>query len=235
MLTDSQKYRLLRRIPRILLTAAICVSLMAVGVVILFAVNRFSLTLEPKGNTETVISVGEAYQDPGVEAKLTGSLFFREGISLDIPVNVQGCVDSASVGTFRIDYSANFLGLKAEAGRLIHVVDTDPPEITLHTIPGHATVYGEPYIEEGYTAIDNVDGDITDRVRREEKDGFVYYRVEDSSGNSTCVSRKIRYYDPVVPVITLMGRGDAYGGGFVLSGARIFCGGQRGRRSDRPG
>ena len=205
MLTDSQKYRLLRRIPRIFLTAAICVSLMAVGVVILFAVNRFSLALEPKGERETVISVGEAYQDPGVSAKLTGSLFFRDGFMLEIPVNVQGCVDSASVGTFRIDYSANFLGLKAEAGRLIHVVDTAPPEITLHTIPGHATVYGEPYIEEGYTAIDNVDGDITEWVRREEKDGFVYYRVEDLSGNSTCVSRKIRYYDPVVPVITLMG------------------------------
>ena len=62
------------------------------------------------------------------------------------------------------------------------------------------------YVEEGYTAVDNCDGDLTLQVIREEREGIVYYTVSDSSGNQTTVERKIVYKDAVSPVITLNGK-----------------------------
>ena len=85
------------------------------------------------------------------------------------------------------------------------VEDTVPPEIKLTTNPDHYTLPGHPYEEEGYTASDNVDGDLTDKVTHEEKDGTVTYKVSDSSGNETTVTRTIVYDDPIPPVLALKG------------------------------
>jgi peptidoglycan/xylan/chitin deacetylase (PgdA/CDA1 family) len=60
-------------------------------------------------------------------------------------------------------------------------------------------------VEEGYTAIDGYDGDITDRVERTEENGTITYRVSDMAGNETVITRNIRYDDPVAPELTLKG------------------------------
>lgn len=57
------------------------------------------------------------------------------------------------------------------------------------------------YVEEGYTASDNYDGDITDKVERTVTDTGVIYTVSDSSGNETSVERIV--IGP--PVLTLSG------------------------------
>lgn len=73
------------------------------------------------------------------------------------------------------------------------------------TDPDHYTLPGHPYEEEGYSATDNVDGDLTNEVTSEEKDGNVIYKVSDSSGNETTITRKIFYDDPIPPTLTLKG------------------------------
>jgi peptidoglycan/xylan/chitin deacetylase (PgdA/CDA1 family) len=59
------------------------------------------------------------------------------------------------------------------------------------------------YVEEGFSATDNYDGDITSQVVSIEKDGIVTYTVSDSSGNTATAERKIIYKDVIAPVITL--------------------------------
>jgi hypothetical protein len=59
------------------------------------------------------------------------------------------------------------------------------------------------YVEEGFSATDNYDGDITSQVVSVEKDGVVTYTVSDSSGNTATAERKIIYKDVIAPVITL--------------------------------
>lgn len=172
---------------------------------LLFVVNEFSLVVHPNGEQDMKLDFGEHFREPGAKAELVGSVFFREGLSVDAQITVTGSVDSTELGDYPLDYSAKFLRWENDAGRVVHVVDSCPPEITLTTDPDHYTNPGYPYEEEGFLAVDDYDGDLTASVTSEEKDGQVIYTVMDSSGNQTQVVREILYRDTLPPEITLSG------------------------------
>ena len=65
-------------------------------------------------------------------------------------------------------------------------------------------------IEDGYSAYDNVDGDITDKVEVEVRNSKVYYSVVDSSGNKRTKIRNIEYEDNEKPTINLVGGDTVY-------------------------
>lgn len=188
-----------------LLIAVISViaSMMILALLFFFVINRWSITLVMNGDDTQTIEYGDSYSEAGATARLHGSLIFKKG--WDVPVTTDGTVDSSKVGTYETTYSAEKYHLHAKATRTIVVEDRVAPEITLTSNPDNYTLPGQPYIEEGYTAKDNYDGDLTDQVTSEEKDGVVTYTVSDSSGNETSVTRQIRYNDPVPPEITLSG------------------------------
>lgn len=191
----------LRRNFAIFLTVVV---LLAVSALVLFRINRFSLEIRLKGQQEMAVSWGQQYLEPGAEAFLTGSLFFKEGIALDVEISVGGYVNTMASGTYYRDYSARFLNWEGSATRTVLITDTDAPTITLNTLEGHFTIPGFPYEEEGYSAWDDCDGDLTEKVEIREENGFVHYRVSDNAGNVTSVSRKIYYEDPMPPEITLV-------------------------------
>jgi peptidoglycan/xylan/chitin deacetylase (PgdA/CDA1 family) len=87
----------------------------------------------------------------------------------------------------------------------VRVVDTKAPVITLVSDPEHYTLPGQTYEEEGFSAHDGYDGDLTSSVQREVTDTEVIYTVTDSSGNKTEVRRTIVFKDPEAPVLTLLG------------------------------
>ena len=85
------------------------------------------------------------------------------------------------------------------------VKDIEKPKIKLN---GNKREYYCPngeYKELGYTAYDNVDKDITDKVKVERDKDKIIYRVFDSSGNKSEVIRKIIAKDVDSPSITLNG------------------------------
>ena len=85
------------------------------------------------------------------------------------------------------------------------VKDIEKPLIKLN---GNKREYYCPngeYKELGYTAYDNVDKDITDKVKVERLKDKIIYRVIDSSGNKSEVVRKIIAKDVEKPIITLNG------------------------------
>ncbi len=85
------------------------------------------------------------------------------------------------------------------------VKDIEKPKIKLN---GDLKVYYCPnseYKEQGFTAYDNVDKDITDKVKVERDKDKIIYRVFDSSGNKSEVIRKIIAKDVDSPSITLNG------------------------------
>ena len=192
-------------LPKILVTFIILLLIPTVAFLTLFVVNRFTLVVDVFGQQEAELVWGTPYQDSGAGARLVGSLFFKEGIRLDTPVTAEGVVQSSTPGTYSITYRAEFFAWSGSAVRTVRVTDAKHPVITLISNPEVYTIPGEPYQEEGYTAMDDCDGDITDRVIREEKEGVVTYRVTDRAGNETSVSRKIYYFDPVAPELNLLG------------------------------
>lgn len=189
----------------------ICGMLIAVAVgagVLLFAVNRFSLELLVAGGEETILEYGAPYQESGVTPIVRGSLLFKDGWVPDIPVVTEGALEETRLGRQELLYTAEYFGLHASAKRTVRVVDTQCPVIQLHTDPDYVVEPGEPYREEGFTAYDNRDGDITDKVVRVEYHGLVTYAVLDSSGNPGYAQREIPEYDYEAPVITLNGYPD---------------------------
>lgn len=180
--------------------------LIASAGIFIFGINQFYLTIELTGEQDVVLEYGEPWEDPGAAVVIRGTILAKEGFTpADAAVNVTGEVCTDALGEYQLHYSAECYWMTASQDRSIQVVDTQCPEIKLVADPYLKLIEGKPYKEEGYTATDNHDGDITEKVDRQELYGKVIYTVTDTSGNSTTVEREIPYYDPLPPTILLEG------------------------------
>ena len=198
-----------RRLRRVLMWCALVTAVLAgAAYYIVFHINQFTLTIRLEGEPELRLEYGEAYREPGAQLVLSGSLFWKEGILLESPeIRIEGEISGEELGRREVRYSADLYGLKAEAARSVHVLDTEPPVLVLKDAQ-EEYVPGTPFTEPGYEASDNHDGDLTDRVVRTEKAGEIVYAVTDLSGNPAVVKRSVPGFDPQPPVITLEGGED---------------------------
>ena len=147
--------------------------LLAAGLVWLFFANQFRLTIELEGEAELLLEYGQAYQEPGARAVLSGNWLLHSGISPEeAEVTMETDLQENVLGKYTVTYSAELYGWKASAQRSIRVVDSQCPVITL-VETGATILPGTPYEEEGFTASDNYDGDITDKVHRTEELGII--------------------------------------------------------------
>ena len=207
---EEQIYRQPRRSGKkwILIIAAVFVLLLSAVAFVLTA-NRLSLSVELDGEPEMMLEYGGHFQDPGAHLCVRGSMLWKDGMSPeDVSVGIQGKVDDEKTGKYILTYAADYRGMHAEAQRIVRVVDTVCPEIILAPDTGGTLLPGTPYQEAGYRAIDNYDGDITDRVVWSEEYGKIIYAVTDSSGNPGYAEREVPYYDPIPPEIVLEGGAD---------------------------
>ena len=179
-------------------TVAIGAACVLVALIILAVVLSVKLDLTLNGAQEITVEYGDQYKELGATATAGKK---------NIEVTTEGTVDAKVLGTYRITYSAKHLWLSKSVQRTVYVVDTVAPVITLQTKQDHITLPGADYVEEGYAASDNYDGDITDQVTTsfDAERGVMVYAVKDSSGNETKVERVIKYTDPTPPEIILTG------------------------------
>ena len=182
-----------------LLAIGIPLLILALVFVVLLATVQLKLVLND--GSDITLEYGQSYSDPGASASF---LFF------DVDVASQGQVSSDQLGSYSITYTAKLLGKTATVQRTVTVVDTTAPTIVLVHKDNAFTLPGHNYQEEGFVAEDNHDGDITHKVQRMISDGFVHYRVTDSSGNVAEVKREIVYNDITAPELTLQGNATVY-------------------------
>lgn len=83
--------------------------------------------------------------------------------------------------------------------------DRVAPQIVLDGDMEMTIEKGESFIEPGYTATDDCDGDITDLVSVAQEPEGIIYTVIDSYGNADVVTRTVTYVDTLPPVLTLNG------------------------------
>ena len=190
-----------RRIwPVVLAVVLLLVAALAAGAVYVARSLEFELRL--RGDGMITQEYGEIYADGGVQAVLR-SPFFGE-YALTVPVICEGSVDSNTVGIYAITYQSEFLWLSDTAVRIVKITDTTAPVISL-VEDEDFTLPGQNYIEDGFTAVDDYDGDISHLVEWTLAGNVMTYTVSDSSGNVTTVHRVINYDDPMPPSITLLG------------------------------
>lgn len=188
---------------RVILWILIILAALTLVASLLFLGNDWVVRVTPAGSRDITLSYEDEYLEPGAASAACGKLYLKDGLPLE--TEITGTVLSHRLGTYKVSYHAKFLWFEGDAERHISIVDTKAPEITLVKDPNHYTLPGRAYEEEGFSARDEYDGDLTSKVVAREEDGVVRYTVEDSSGNHTSVVRVIRYDDPIAPDLKLLG------------------------------
>ena len=161
-----------------------------------------------KGKIYNELNIGDVFKDQGVSAEYCNKYIklFCKDLSDKVKVSKH---EEKSKNKYYLNYNIIYGRYKKTLSREVKFVDNESPTIKLVNSEKNICPNQE-YIEEGYTAYDNVDGDITNKVVKEIKDGNVYYSVLDSSNNKRTVIRNIHYQDNEKPNINLVGGNTVY-------------------------
>ena len=180
-----------------LLTMLLLVSLPIYGLCDLFS---YQLEVTVPGGETCSAPYGKSFEDPGVEAVIRGGLLFKG--EKKAKVTVSGEVDTSRMGnTAELHYTVTgskwllFIPrfFRQEVVRTVTVQDTTAPEITLTTDENYLIYPQQVYEEEGFTAIDDVDGDVSSKVTSYRDGDKVIYSVTDSSGNTATLERQLQF------------------------------------------
>ena len=157
------------------------------------------------GDKVEKVSYKSEFVDSGIKVKYHGKDVTNTVVS-------SNNINTAELGEYEIEYKIPYLFGTYTYKRKAMVVDDKAPEITLEGDEECKVSYGKEYIEPGYKAIDNYDGDITDKVETTEEkindeEKIIHYKVTDSSGNTQEKDRKVKFVDNVKPIIELNGIG----------------------------
>lgn len=163
--------------------------------IVLFVVGYYEihgdvkkLSLKLKGSSKITLELGKKYKEKGAKA-----YYNKKDISSR--VKIIGHVNSKKVGTYNIGYIIKHKMVSKKKMRKVSIVDTVKPVITL--VDEEISIYQNSTFEDpGVKATDNYDGDITSKIKTENKVDTskigayeVIYKVEDSSGNSAEAKR----------------------------------------------
>lgn len=159
---------------------------------------RLKPIIKLKGANPLYININSEYQEPGYSASFLGE-------NLTNKVEVTNKIKTDKLGIFYVKYKVKSLYTEKVILRKVVVKDLEPPKIlvkgdnTIKTCPHQEVIVPE------YSASDNYDGDLTDKVKVTIKNDKVIYTVKDTAGNSSKIERKIIKLDDIKPNINLKG------------------------------
>lgn len=157
------------------------------------------------------VAAGDAYNEPGYTATDAEDGDLTASVVIDNPVP-----NPSVPGVYTVSYDVtDSAGNPASTSRVVTVTDQTAPVIVL--TGGPVTLAADSaFVEPGYTATDNVDGDLTDSVMLTSTipspivpgTYSVRYDVSDAAGNPASTSRVVTVVavaDQTAPVIVLTG------------------------------
>ncbi len=139
------------------------------------------------------IEVHTDFMEPGVYVKNNAEITIESTLNKDI------------LGSYTITYSAKIGSKSKKLVRTISVVDTTKPQIELQGAVDGFLCQKDSYVEEGFKAIDNYEGDISQHVLVKKIESGFKYSVSDSSGNLAELTRSFLKQDTLPPTLTLIG------------------------------
>lgn len=165
--------------------------IIGVVLIIFLLIYLFIPFFKLKGKREITLEVNNEYKENG---------YLTNAKVLEVSNNI----NTSKLGTYTVLYKYKKYNKIKETIRVVNIVDKTPPELDLI---GNLEINNcsKSYREEGYAAFDNYDGDLTQKVEKEIKDGKIIYKVKDSSNNITTKERIFSNIDKEGPVIKLKG------------------------------
>ena len=189
---EEKEKALRRRSPRLIAGAAIialALSLLALALLLQFDARHVRFYMNEAA--EITVAYGKPYEEPGVRAVTVGRITGES--ENELPIHVSGRVDTAHMGDYALHYEASTMLHRYGVDRIVHVKDTTPPVITLRHDEAAIPNWLEGYTEEGFQAWDDVDGDVTARVRVDVLGDARAYTVTDAAGNRAVAVRHIPF------------------------------------------
>lgn len=179
---------------RLILKLIILLLLIIIFILFFFKKNIVPTVFKLNGEEVIVLNSGEnEYKDDGVTA-----LLFKNDVRKR--VKIKNNINYEEKGTYEIKYRLKIdeLNIDKTLIRKVSIVDKVPPELTVNSEPEVYANLNEDYARPSYTATDNLDGDITDKVKIEsnldlsnEGEYIEKYSVTDSDGNETTKEIKV--------------------------------------------
>lgn len=143
------------------------------------------------GDKKIVLDYGEKYSESGYKAYL-----FDKNITKDIKIKENIKQD---VGEYKVTYTYNFMFYKISKNRIIEVKDISEPIIKLNGEENMTVTIDTIYSDPGATAIDNLDGELTDSIKVTNNIDInklgeyeIVYEVSDKNGNLAKKIRKVK-------------------------------------------
>lgn len=153
------------------------------------------------GPATLYLEVNSKYEENGIICKY-GNVDVSDQVDIDYTN-----INMSKVGDYKIKYSYYVNDKEEYIYRKVKVIDTTKPVITLNGDYETAVLIYGTYIESGFEANDNYDGNITDNVKVEggvdtRKTGKykLTYTVTDSSNNTTVVTRTVVVKKPEITI-----------------------------------
>lgn len=157
--------------------------------------------LQLNGSKNTKISYREKYEEAGVIIKNAN------GNNLN-KIKTNKNIEEGKIGNYYVEYTLKIGRKTLRVKRNVKIIDDISPIIKLKGKQITEISINEEYIEPGYEAIDEYDGNITEKVEVEGKidnsnygEYILTYKVKDKSNNSVEVNRIIKVVDEIKPVI----------------------------------
>ena len=168
---------------------------------ILFCLYYFVISpqIHLKGKKRLILSYNEEYKEKGFKASFLGKDITKKVVT-------KGKVNKNKLGEYKISYSVKKGFFYKKVTRIVLVKDNKKPVLDIN----NDDVYicpGSDIVPEKIVATDDYDGDLSSKVKNiiNKEKNKITYKVTDSSGNTTTITKKIFYKDVVKPVIKLNG------------------------------
>ncbi len=187
---ELKKRRIKRKKLKLKKKSFLCFILFLLGIV-LISLPYFLINIELYGDKMMILDYGEKYSEPGFSGNL---------LSDDITKEIEVTNDiKEEVGTYHVKYKYKLWIFTKTINRTVEIKDLSCPKIKLTGGENYEVTINTKYIEPGFTATDNMDGDITNNVQVTNNiditklgDYLVTYEVTDKSGNSTSIKRNVK-------------------------------------------
>ena len=158
------------------------------------------------GASTLSVELGSAFTDPGASAT-----DLKDGA---LSVSVSGTVDTSTVGSYTLTYSAtDAAGNSASATRTVNVVDTTAPVITVTGGSPTSAELDVTYTDAGATASDasgSISVTSSGTVDITTLGAYtITYTATDASGNVGTATRTVNVVDTTAPTVTVTGANPA--------------------------
>lgn len=154
------------------------------------------------GKKTIILNYNEKYIEKGYKATFLGKNITKK-------VKRIGTVNTKKIGEYKLVYQVKINSFSKTITRKVKVIDRKKPKLYISDTPIYLCPNDE-VVPSKVKAIDDYDGDISNKIKIDIKKDLITYSVIDNSGNKSEISKKIFYKDIEKPKLKLKGSNYIY-------------------------